>query len=77
MVEINRFKHILNISSNIFDHIKTYLEQVQTYHVTEVAKQHHRYENMWKKYKGKVERWWEEKNLGFLQDHAVIWLVLG
>ena len=34
-VETNRFKHILIISSNIFDHIYsiTYLEQVQTYHI--------------------------------------------
>ena len=27
--------------------------------------------------KRNVERGWEEKDLGFLQYHAVIWLVLG
>ena len=27
--------------------------------------------------KRNAERGWEEKYLGFLEDHAVIWLVLG
>ena len=27
--------------------------------------------------KHNVEKGWEEKNLGFLQDHVVIWLVFG
>ena len=28
-------------------------------------------------FKHNVEKGWEEKNLGFLQDHVVIWLVFG